>query len=389
MTVATETQPARKTRKASPPPALGLDVSLKLAIAHAEFNAALHLVLRAVAARPSHPILANILLVADAEMQTVSLSVFDLSLGIQITIAAEVAVGGSITVPAKLLGAMVSRLPDGTINLFAEEKQVTLEYASGRCQLHGMEPSEFPELPEITAGDTVELSVESLRVGLHSVLFAASSDETKQMLCGVRTVIERDRLEFATTDGHRLAVVEIVSEAEYGAEGSVTIPAKALQELSKMLDRLGADHMVTLTFDSSQAVFTWEGHRLTSRLLKGAYPNYRQLMPQQFARQTTLERKQLLSALERIAVLADQKNNIVKVTLDEAQQQLLLSVEAQDVGNGKEIILAQVSGDTLEMAFNIKYLIDGLKAITTSEVVLRSNTATSLSFSRPWVVAVK
>jgi DNA polymerase-3 subunit beta len=117
--------------------------------------------------------------------------------------------------------------------------------------------------------------------------------------------------------------------------------------------------------------------------LEGQYPNYRQLIPRQFSRQLTVDRRSFLSALERIAVLADQKNNIVKLTLDTTAQELALSVDAQDVGSGREAIAAQITGDDLEIAFNVRYLMEGLKVLTTPEVQLQLTTATSPAILTP------
>ena len=130
---------------------------------------------------------------------------------------------------------------------------------------------------------------------------------------------------------------------------------------------------LALHFDQGQVVFEWANQRLTSRILEGQYPAYRQLIPRQFERQIALERRQLLSALERIAVLADQKNNIVKFSIDSVNQELALSVEAQDVGSGREAMPAQISGESIEVAFNIKYLIDGLKALQSNVIQMQLN----------------
>jgi len=140
---------------------------------------------------------------------------------------------------------------------------------------------------------------------------------------------------------------------------------------------------VAVQFDQGQAIFEWTDQRLTSRLLEGQYPNYRQLIPKQFTHQMTVDRRLLLGALERISVLADQKNNIVKLSLDGSNQELTLSVDAQDVGSGRETMPAQISGDSLDVAFNVKYLVDGLKAIATSEVQMQLNTATSPAILSP------
>ncbi len=376
---------------------------MKLVCSQSSLSANLNLVSRAVSSRPSHPVLANVLFIADEDTQQIKLSAFDLSLGIQTSFPADVIVGGKLTLPAKLLTDIVSRLPEGDITLedgndgATEDSSfvTTLTCATGRYQVRGMGAEEFPELPVVEGGDVAHLPVESLIEGLKSSLFSASSDETKQVLTGVHLTMQSDGLEFAATDGHRLTVVQTVDVEADGKDAKgkgaktasdndldVTIPAKALQELTKLLERqTGSD--VAVHFDQSQVVFEWTDQRLTSRLLEGQYPNYRQLVPRQFSRQVTAERRLLLSALERIAVLADQKNNIVKLTLDSTSQLLSLSVDAQDVGSGKETIPAQITGDDLDVAFNVKYLMDGLKAIATTEIQIQLNTATSPAIVTP------
>ncbi len=369
---------------------------MKLVCIQSHLSSHLSLVSRAVSSRPSHPILANVLLSADEATQRVSLSAFDLSLGIQTSFPAQVTVGGTLTIPAKLLGDIVSKLPDGELSLNAapdtkaDEDEgcilVTLEYASGKYQMRGLSADEFPELPMITDGDSAQLSAEAMIEGLRSALFAASGDETKQVLTGVHLSVQDEGLEFAATDGHRLAVVQTVAHPDDGAGAlpklDVTVPAKALQEVIKMLDR-GSSSTVAVKFDPGQIVFEWAEQRLTSRLLEAQYPNYRQLIPRQFARQVTIDRRALLSGLERISVIADQHNNIVKMTLLPESQTVSLSVDAQDVGSGQETIAAQITGEGMEVAFNVKYLIEGLKVINTTEIQIQLNTPTSPAILTP------
>ncbi|HEY9901446.1 MAG TPA: DNA polymerase III subunit beta [Candidatus Sericytochromatia bacterium] len=381
---------------------------MKLVCTQSDLNTNLSLVSRAVPSRPTHPVLGNVLVTADTETQQVRLTAFDLSLGIQTSFTATVEAGGEITIPAKLLNDIVSRLPGGEITL--EDKAgetddgdsliVTLTSASGRYQMRGMGAQEFPELPQVKAGVAVHLSVEALTQGLGGSLFATSSDETKQVLTGVHLTMQQDSLEFAATDGHRLAVVQTTNQnadeeeqagvADNTSQLEFTLPARALRELERMVGMCQSTDTVMLHFEQGQIVFQAGeqaiaeehptpllplGYRLTSRTLEGQYPAYRQLIPRQFQRQITIERRQLLSAVERIAVLADQKNNIVKFSIDSINQQLSLSVEAQDVGSGRESMPAQISGDSLEIAFNVKYLIDGLKALSTSDIQMQMNTA--------------
>jgi DNA polymerase-3 subunit beta len=358
---------------------------MKLVCTQTDLSANLSLVSRAVPSRPSHPVLANILFTADAGTQRVSLTGFDLSLGIQTSFAATVEASGAITLPAKLLTDIVTRLGAETQIVLEQENdgEVHLRTGSGLYKVRGMGAEEFPQLPLVESGEAAKLSVEALVNGLRGTLFATSTDETKQVLTGVHLRVNAEGLEFAATDGHRLAVVTTPNaEGEEGLSSGVdafevTIPGRALRDLERMVTARHTEESIALYFDQGQAVFQWGDQYLTSRTLDGQYPNYQQLIPQQFERQISIDRKQFIAALERIAVLADQKNNVVKLTLEQSQQMIFLSVEAQDVGSGQESIPAQISGDTLDIAFNVKYLMEGLKALPSTEIQIQLNTATS------------
>ena len=366
---------------------------MKLICTQSDLNTHLSLVSRAVPSRPSLPVLANVLLNADETTQRVSLTGFDLSLGVQTSFSAQVEAGGTLTLPAKLLTDIVSRLPDGELTLDAEAdgSLATLTCALGRYQVRGMAADQYPELPTLDNGEATHLLVESLVEGLRGSLFATSGDETKQVLTGVHVTAEGDEMEFAATDGHRLAVVQTVkpgAETETAAAPKVatfdvTVPGKALRELERMLQMHPSVEAIAVRFDQGQLIFEWEHQRITSRLLEGQYPNYRQLIPRQFSRQMTVERRLFISALERIAVLADQKNNIVKLSLDGTKQEIVVSVDAPDVGNGREAVAAQISGEDLDIAFNVRYLLEGLKAFNTTEIQMQFNAATSPSIVTP------
>jgi DNA polymerase-3 subunit beta len=355
---------------------------MKLVCAQSDLSTNLSLVSRAVPSRPTHPVLANVLLQADAQTNQVSLTAFDLSLGIRTSFQAEVIEGGAIALPAKLLLDITSRLPEGEITLDDESAEatgegiiVTLKPKSGRYQVRAMGAEEFPELPVVENSEAIQLTVTALIEGLRGSLFATSADEAKQVLTGVHLTVKQDTLEFAATDGHRLAVVETTNENPLESDPlEVTVPARALRELQRMLAHSSAaEETVALYLDQGQVVFAWQNQRLTSRTLEGQYPAYRQLIPRQFERQVTIERRQFISMLERIAVLADQKNNIVKISLDGDAQEMTLSCEAQDVGNGTESMPAQISGEDIDIAFNVKYLMEGLKELGASEIQMHLN----------------
>ncbi|UKO98180.1 DNA polymerase III subunit beta [Nostoc sp. UHCC 0870] len=359
---------------------------MKLVCAQSDLSTNLSLVSRAVPSRPTHPVLANVLLQADAQTNQVSLTAFDLSLGIRTSFNAEVWQEGAIALPAKLLVDITSRLPEGEITLDDESTDstatgeglvVTLTPKTGKYQLRAMGAEEFPELPLIENTQAINITATALIEGLRGSLFATSSDETKQVLTGVHLTVKQDTLEFAATDGHRLAVVETSNERpleDSEQQLEVTVPARALRELERMLaHKAASDEPIALYLDQGQVVFAWGNQRLSSRTLEGQYPAYRQLIPKQFERQVTIERRQFLSTLERIAVLADQKNNIVKLSIDSNAQELTLSCEAQEMGNGRESMSAQISGTDIDIAFNVKYLMEGLKALPSSEIQMHLN----------------
>jgi DNA polymerase III subunit beta len=353
---------------------------MKVVCAQTDLSAKLSLLSRVVPTNPTHPILANVLLTAKPD--SLGLSVFDLSLGIQVWIPATGIEPGSITLPARFFSDIVSRLPNTEVTIEVEELTATLECGAGHYQMQGIEADEFPALPELEAEEPLKLPSSVLLEGLQGALFAASSDESKQILTGLHLGGHSDALEFAATDGHRLAVANAVAEA---ADLNVTVPARALRDLERMLGRQETE--VMLRFDQSQVIFefaTEQGlSRLTSRLLEGQFPAYNQLIPRQFQQQITVERQLLISGLERVAVLAAQKNNVVTFKLDTVNQQLGISAEAPQFGSGQEAVPAQISGDDLEIAFNVKYLIEGLKAMASTEIQIQLNSATAPAIIRP------
>ncbi len=358
---------------------LGQPPPMKLVCRQNELNTSLSLVSRAVPSRPNHPVLANVLLAADAGTQRLSLTAFDLSLGIQTSFAAQIERSGAITLPAKLLNDIVSRLPnDSDVTLEDNDAAATLSVGSGQYQMRGISADEFPELPLVQSQEALQLSASALIEGLRGTLFATSGDETKQILTGVHLKVQPDGLEFAATDGHRLAVVKTENAAATPAtEFAVTVPSRALRDLERMIAIRGSDEAIALYHDQGQTVFQWGDQYLTSRTLDGQYPNYGQLIPREFNRNVAVDRKRLLAALERIAVLADQQNNAIRLSLDPENNRLALAVDAQDVGSGQEAVPAEIIGEPLEIAFNVRYLAEGLKALNTTDIQIQLNSNTS------------
>ena len=367
---------------------------MKVVCSQSELNAALQLVSRAVATRPTHPVLANVLLTADAGTGRLSLTGFDLNLGIQTSLSASVETSGAITLPARLLGEIVSRLAsDSPLTLSTEEsgEQVQLTSLSGSYQMRGMPADDYPDLPMVESGMTLQLQASGLVQALKGTLFASSGDEAKQLLTGVHLSFTDKNLEAAATDGHRLAVLQVEDALQAAADASqgdesvfaVTLPARSLREVERLMAGWRSEDPISLFCDRGQVVFLAADQMVTSRTLEGTYPNYRQLIPDGFSRTLTMDRRALVGALERIAVLADQHNNVVKFSSQPESGVVLISADAQDVGSGSESLAAELSGDAIQIAFNVRYMLDGLKAMAGDRVVLHCNAPTTPAVLRP------
>ena len=353
---------------------------MQLKVAKKDLSEAIAQVSRAVPNRSSHPILSNVLL--EAKSGELILTAFDLAIGIAIKIEASIEMAGSATFPAKLLSDIVTRAPEGDLEIEVNSEIVmTIVAGSSRYTIRGQAAEAYPELPLCEGG--MEMPADVFRDGLRGVLFAISSDEAKQILTGVHITVTPEAMKFAATDGHRLSAVEsFPAEGCAFPEFEATVPGKALREVERMMN-IHDKASVSVAINDSLMVFRATNWVVSSRLNEGQYPNYPQLIPRQFSRNATCDRKSLIAALERIAVLAEQKNDIIKMSVDPSEMLTTLSADAADVGSGREQIAIQHNGEALEIAFNVKYLLEGLKAMQSGEVQINMNTATSPAVIQP------
>ena len=353
-----------------------------------ELNNAIQLVSKAVASRPTHPILANILLTADQGTNKISLTGFDLNLGIQTSFDATVKNSGAITIPSKLLSEIVNKLPSETpVSLEVDENSdnILIKSDRGSFNIKGIPSDDYPNLPFVESGTSLNIDPSSFLKALKLTIFASSNDDSKQLLTGVNFTFKQKYLESASTDGHRLAVVLIVNEdniednenlAPNEDNLSVTIPTRSLREIEKLVSLKSTENSIKLFYDKGQVVFISSNQIITTRTLEGNYPNYSQLIPDSFSKLFTFNTKNLTEALERIAILADQQSSVVKIKLDQ-NDLALISADAQDIGSANESIPVSYSGDKFEIAFNVRYLLEGLKVISCENVVLKCNLSTT------------
>ena len=204
-------------------------------------------------------------------------------------------------------------------------------------------------------------------------------------MTGVNFTFKKNYLESASTDGHRLSVVVIDNEENIQNKEnqsfneddfSVTIPTRSLREIEKLISFKNSDKSIKLFYDKGQVVFISSNQIITTRTLEGTYPNYSQLIPETFSKIFTFNKKKLTDALERIAVLADQQSSVVKITLEE-NNIAFISADAQDIGSANESIPVSYSGEKFNIAFNVRYLLEGLKVISCENVLLKCNLSTT------------
>ncbi len=368
---------------------------MKLNCSQAELNTALQLVSRAVSNRPTHPVLANVLLAADEVTGKLRLTGFDLSLGIQTSISASIEDSGAITLPAKLFGEIVSKLSnDSPLVLTSDEtsQQVQLTSKSGTYQVRGMLADDFPDLPLVESGTSLRLNPLLLSNAIKSTLFASSADDAKQLLTGINLTFDGYGIESAATDGHRLAVLNlnnILSESENENKPldfdkfSITLPSKSLREFEKFLSACDISKPINFFIDKGQVVFISVDEIITIRALEGSYPNYSQLLPESFSNVLEFDRKEFIASLERVAVLADQHNNVIKITTDSSAKLIKISTDAQDIGTAFESLPVSFTGESFQIAFNVRYLLDGLKVIDSTLIKLSCNAPTTPAVFTP------
>jgi DNA polymerase-3 subunit beta len=379
-----------------------LPAEIKLVCTQENLANHLELVSKAVPAKPTHPVLGNVLLVACKKTQRVQLTVFDMRLAIQTSFEANVQSPGDMTIPVGLLSDIVGKFSPRDITLVSREALnregedsedsgnsatlpeavsnspvATLIAACGRYQVRGLSSEEFPTIPEVKTAQTICIPAETLKEGLKGSLFATATDEGKHILTGVYFKIGQDSLEFAATDGHRLVVLNTSiqgfskkKQAEITQPLELTVPAKSLAELERILSSRTSADPVELSYSTLDALieFRWGAQRLVTRCLEGAYPAYHEFLQQDFQHQVTLEKAPFIKAIERIAVLADKKEKTLSIRINSETQQVSLSL-FREFGNGLEQMAAHVNSDgNWSISFNIKYLLEGAKAIASSQL---------------------
>lgn len=343
---------------------------------------------RAVAARSTLPVLSNVLLATDGGQLKVSAT--NLEIGINSWVGARIDEEGAITVPARLLTDFVNSLPPERIDLELSVRTQTVHIRCARYEanIKGIDAQDFPIVP--TAGEAerfARLEADALRQMIAQVVFAAATDESRPILTGVQVRFDADRLTMAAADGYRLSVRTIPLSEPVKEKVEVIIPARALAELARISGDHEAPVEVVITPARNQVLFHAQDVDLVSQLIEGRFPDYQQIIPASHTTRTVLDTAAFLKATRVSHLFARDAANIVKVAIAPGQEltpgRLTLAATSTDLGDNVAELEAAVEGDTVEIAFNAKYMIDVLSVIDSAQVILETTSASSPGVLRP------
>lgn len=315
---------------------------------------ALQTVQRGVSSRPGIPALTGVLLEAE-EGGELTLTTTDLEVSARLSIDVQVQESGAALVPARLLGDTVKSLSDAPVEFEADRAQAQIRCAAYEGALRLLPTEDFPGLQE-PAGTRVTVEAGALAEAVGQVARGASRDEARPVLTGVLVEISREGVVMAATDSYRLAVRELVATAD--GEGRAIVPERALSEAGRAA-ATDEKAQVEILVDESQVSFRVGRLNLTSRLIEGEFPNFRQLLPEMHESRLVVSRQQLLDAVRRVGLLA---RDTTPVRLEFNALGVKLSSSSPDLGQAVETVEARYEGEDLTVAFNPQYLIDGLTA---------------------------
>jgi DNA polymerase-3 subunit beta len=307
------------------------------------------------------PVLSGVRLDVDAESLTVTGT--DLELTIRLSVPVHSDQPGSAVVPARLVGDIVKALPPGAVEVGLGDDEMSISAGRSQFSVRPLSLSDYPAQVE-TDAEPVTLQSSEVADALRQVVRAASTDDARAVLTGVLIAAEDDGLKMVATDSYRLAVRDLPQSSMLAAGQKVLVPGRALAELQRIL---AGNEELTVRLGAREAVFESGETRLTTRLIEGEYPNYRNLLPSSYPNLLTVGREAVLEALRRVKILA-QDSTPVRLTL--GADSLQLTAITQDVGNAHEEIDANYEGAEMTVAFNPDYLAAGIDAVEGDEVTL-------------------
>ena len=314
------------------------------------------------------PVLSNVLI--EAEREKLTLTVTDLELGIRTSCPAVATRSGATTIPARRLLDYVRLLPDAEVAVKSlENDSVRLVCGRSKTRMAGMSRENFPELPKMPPTVT-KIPATVLSSAITKTIFAIAGEESRYTLTGSLLLIKEASIVMVTTDGHRLAYVEIQHHFEgISGEWRALLPRKAMAELLKLASEGGDSLVVDFSNDENHLFFQC-GHRLlVSRKLTGQFPDYKRVLPSETSQGVILNRAEASAAIRRVAQFADDRSHAIRLEVKPGE--IVLSSNSSEVGESEESLAVAYSGETIKIGFNAQYLLDFLSVVDTENVQLQ------------------
>lgn len=340
---------------------------MKFSIVRSKFLEGLQTVQNVVSAKGSLQILSNALIqVSDKQM---CITTTDLDISVRCYVECEVEQPGSTTLPIRRVASIIRELDEGKILVEVNEDDVaTVQCGSSFFKIIGLPMRDFPPVPASEGKFCYRIDQGAFREMLRKTSYAASLDETRRVLNGVLLAFKENKLTMVATDGRRLALVEHEIEFPPEAECEMILPTKAVSEMMRIL---GNEGDLKIYAQKNQVVFEMGQTMVSSKLIDGVYPNYRQVIPSGCDERVTIERELLLAALRRVSVVTTDKSNATRLTF--SANQLTITTNTPDVGEGRDTVPVKYAGKEISIIFNPEYVMDPLRNIDDDEIFIEMN----------------
>ena len=364
---------------------------MKISCLQENLHKGLQTVGKAVANKTTLPVLNNILISTDRGR--LKLAATNLEVGITNWIGCQVEEEGAITVPARLLSDFVASLPNDRITMTLEERTRTLKIECARFEanIKGLPAEEFPIIPEVIDRPLTRIPAPLLKEMINQVAFAASTDDSRPVLAGVYVHIEGRELTMAAADGFRLAKRTTQLDTALEEVVKLIVPARSMTELARALpDTEGEDGeqvSVLVTPNRNQVLFHMDSLDVTSRLVEGNYVDIQRVIPADWATRTVVSTAELLKAVRVASFFAKDSANIMRLQIEPGADLtpgvLTISANAAEVGDNKSQLDCMVDGEAGQIALNVRFLMDALNVMGTSQVALETKTPGSPGVLKP------
>ncbi|MDE3134708.1 MAG: DNA polymerase III subunit beta [Acidobacteriota bacterium] len=304
-----------------------------------------------------------------ASGSTCELRATDTDVSLRVPLPADITREGTVVLPARLLLDVVRLLPQAAVSLELRPAEQDVELLSGNASFHirTLHSEDFPPFPELDPGAAISLPVKAFVETANKVSGSASRDETRPVLTGILVSASGSEVRMVATDSYRLSVKETPLEKALTSGFEVNVPARALQELARLAGH-AENEQLTISVRQNQVVFALGDVVLSSRLIDGQFPNYRQLLPESFEHELRFAGPELRDVVRRISLLA-QKNAPLRLSFGAGE--LTVSAQTPDIGEAHESLPVSFQGEPFEIGFNPEYLRDGLEAIEDADVVMK------------------